>query len=39
LRQDAFDGEICQELVTTYYDWNAPINIQAPTENIEGAKQ
>jgi len=26
-------------LVTTYYDWNAPINIQPPTENIEVAKQ
>jgi len=26
-------------VVTTYYDWNAPINIQAPTENIEVAKQ
>jgi hypothetical protein len=26
-------------VVTTYYDWNAPINIQAPTENIAVAKQ
>ena len=26
-------------VVTSYYDWNAPINIQVPTENIEVAKQ
>ncbi len=26
-------------VITTYSDWNAPINIQAPTENIEVAKQ
>jgi len=26
-------------VVTTYYDWNAPINIQAPADNNQVAKQ
>ncbi|MFZ0286475.1 MAG: hypothetical protein WAL32_14690 [Terriglobales bacterium] len=26
-------------VVTSYYDWNAPVDVQVPTENIEVAKQ